>query len=143
MKLGALDVGSNTVLMLVVECAAGKKPRVIAEMSRITRLGHGVDAHGHLDPESAARTLDAIDEFTDRARDLGAEKIVGAATAALRDAADGADFLESVKKRRSGFALEIITGQTEARALLIYPPKGARNKFGREIVDPHIGGRFD
>ena len=46
---------------------------------------------GQLDPESAARTLDTIAEFADKARALGVEKIVGAATAALRDASGAAD----------------------------------------------------
>src|SRR5712692_6061888 len=105
MKLAAFDVGSNTVLMLVVEYNDGQL-RVLADMSRITRLGRGVDASGHLNPESAARTLDAIVEFTDKARSLGAEKIVGAATAALRDASDGSDFIARVKQR-AGVALEI------------------------------------
>src|SRR6516225_3202441 len=105
MKLAALDVGSNTVLMLVAECTPDEKPRLLADLSRITRLGRGVDAHGQLDPDSAARTLDTIVEFADKARALGVEKIVGAATAALRDASDGPDFLTRVKGR-AGVNLE-------------------------------------
>src|SRR5580700_6629229 len=106
MRLAALDVGSNTVLMLVVECNADEKPRVLADLSRITRLGRGVDASGHFDPDSAVRTLDAIAEFAEKARALGVEKIVGVATAALRDASDGSDFLARVKQR-SGITLEV------------------------------------
>ncbi|HJU11459.1 MAG TPA: hypothetical protein VJ728_11310, partial [Candidatus Binataceae bacterium] len=98
MKIATLDIGSNTVLMLVAEWQA-QKPRVLAEMSKITRLGRGVDSLGRLDPDSAARTLETIAEFCDKARGLGAEKIVGAATAALRDASDGVDFLSNVKTR--------------------------------------------
>jgi exopolyphosphatase / guanosine-5'-triphosphate,3'-diphosphate pyrophosphatase len=114
MKLATFDIGSNTVLMLAVEVGAGGKPRVLAERSRITRLGRGVDATGRLDPDSAARTLAAIEEFAAEARALGADRIVAAATAALRDAADGAEFIARVKER-AGVALEIIPGLEEAR----------------------------
>jgi exopolyphosphatase/guanosine-5'-triphosphate,3'-diphosphate pyrophosphatase len=71
MKLAAFDIGSNTVLMVAVEVGAGGNPRVLAERSRITRLGRGVDAAGRLDPDSAARTLAAIEEFAAAARALG------------------------------------------------------------------------
>jgi len=139
MKLGALDVGSNTVLMLAVEWDADEKIRVLEDMSRITRLGRGVDASGRLDPESAARTLDAIAEFADRASALGVEKIVGAATAAVRDAADGSAFLADVG-RRTGVALEIISGQTEAQLCYLSTRKGLRISPAEKLLIVDIGG---
>jgi len=139
MKLAALDVGSNTVLMLVVECCVEEKPHVLGDMARITRLGRGVDACGHLDPESAARTLDTIAEFADKARALGVEKIVGAATAALRDAADGSDFLASVKSR-TGITLEIISGQTEAQLSYLSTRKALGISPAEKLLIVDIGG---
>jgi exopolyphosphatase/guanosine-5'-triphosphate,3'-diphosphate pyrophosphatase len=139
MRLAAFDIGSNTVLMLVVECSADKDPNVLADMSRITRLGRGVDASGHLDPESAARTLDAIAEFADKARALAAERIVGVATAALRDASDGADFLARVKQR-AGVTLEIISGQTEAQLSYLSTLKGLRLSPADKLLIVDIGG---
>jgi len=139
MKLAALDVGSNTVLMLVVECGADDGPHVLADLARITRLGRGVDACGRLDSESAARTLDTIAEFTDRAQALGVEKIVGAATAALRDAADGADFLASIKQR-TGVTLEIISGQTEAELSYLSTRKGLGISPAEKLLIVDIGG---
>ncbi len=139
MKIAALDVGSNTVLMLVVECGADGKPRVLADMSRITRLGRGVDANGHLDPESAARTLDTITEFADKARTLGAEKILGAATAALRDASDGSEFLARVQQR-TGVTLEIISGQTEAQLSYLSTRKGLGLSPAEKLLIVDIGG---
>jgi exopolyphosphatase / guanosine-5'-triphosphate,3'-diphosphate pyrophosphatase len=114
MKLATFDIGSNTVLMLAVEVGSDRRPRVLAERSRITRLGRGVDSAGRLDPDSSARTLAAIEEFASDARSLGVDKIVAAATAALRDAADGAQFIARVRER-TGVALEIIPGLEEAR----------------------------
>jgi exopolyphosphatase / guanosine-5'-triphosphate,3'-diphosphate pyrophosphatase len=139
MKLAAFDVGSNTVLMLVVECGTDENPHVLADMSRITRLGRGVDASGHLDPESAVRTLDTIAEFADKARTLAVEKIVGVATAALRDASDGPDFLARVKQR-TGIILEIITGQTEAQLSYLSTRKGLRLSPADKLLIVDIGG---
>ena len=139
MKIAALDVGSNTVLMLVVDCAGDEKPRVLADLARITRLGRGVDACGHLDPQSAARTLDTIAEFTTEARALGAETMVGAATAALRDAADGSEFLATVKQR-TGLSLEIISGQTEAQLSYLSTRKGLGISSAEKLLIVDIGG---
>ena len=139
MKLGALDVGSNTVLMLVVECSPGAAPRRMADMARITRLGRGVDATGRLDPDSAARTLDTIAEFADKARSLGAEKILGAATAALRDAADGAEFVTRVRQY-TGIALEIISGESEAGLSYLATRKGLGLDPAAKLLIVDIGG---
>ncbi len=114
MKIGALDVGTNTVLMLVAERTDDGGVRGLADFSRITRLGRGVDRTGRLDPDSAERTLETIVEFAAQARALGAAKIVTAATAALRDARDGPEFIARVKAR-AGIDLEIVSGATEAR----------------------------
>src|SRR5262249_29601228 len=95
--IGALDVGSNSVLMLVAEISGGAA-RPLGDFLRITRLGRGVDRSGLLDPASAALTLDAIAELAGKARDLGAQRFVTAATAALRDARNGARFIEQVRQ---------------------------------------------
>jgi exopolyphosphatase/guanosine-5'-triphosphate,3'-diphosphate pyrophosphatase len=139
MKFAALDVGSNTVLMLIVECGANQKPRVLADTARITRLGRGVDANGRLDPDSAAWTLDTIAEFADRANRLGVGTIVGAATAALRDAADGLAFIAKVKER-TGIILEIISGQTEAELSYLSTRKGLGISPAEKLLIVDIGG---
>lgn len=139
MKLATLDVGTNTVLMLIAECDARGTVQVIADFARITRLGRGVDASERLDPESAAQTLAAIAEFVQRARTLGVEQIVGVATAALRDAADGADFLAQVKAR-TGVDLEIITGEIEAQLSYLAVVKGLPLDPAAKILIVDIGG---
>jgi exopolyphosphatase / guanosine-5'-triphosphate,3'-diphosphate pyrophosphatase len=139
MKIAALDVGSNTVLMLVVEFAGEEQACVLADMARITRLGRGVDASGHLDPQSAALTLDTIAEFTTAARALGTKEIVGAATAALRDADDGSEFLAEVKQR-TGLSLEIVSGQAEAQLSYLSTQKGLGIGSGEKLLIVDIGG---
>ena len=138
MKLAAFDVGSNTVLMLVVE-TAGHELKQIANFSRITRLGRGVDKSGKLDPDSAKRTLEAIVEFAGQARDLGVDKIAGVATAALRDVADGAAFIDQVKER-AGFDLEVITGEAEAQLSYLAVERGLKIDPRAKLLIVDIGG---
>ena len=69
MKIGALDVGTNTVLMLVAETTADGGARRVIDLARITRLGQGVDRNHRLDPQAAARTLDAIAAIAEELRD--------------------------------------------------------------------------
>ena len=139
MKLGALDVGSNTVLMLVAEATPPATVTKIAELSRITRLGRGVDANGALDPEAAARTLETIDEFAARARELGAERILAVATAALRDARDGPEFIARVKQR-AGVELEIVSGESEARLAWLAAIRGLKLDPAARLLVVDIGG---
>ena len=138
MKFAAFDVGSNTVLMLVVEPVNGRL-NPIAEFARITRLGRGVDASGKLDPDSAKRTLDAIVEMAGKARGLGADHIVGVATAALRDASDGAAFIAQVKQL-AGFDLEVITGETEAQLCYLAVKQGLSIDPAAKLLIVDIGG---
>ena len=139
MKLATLDVGTNTVLMLVAERDVAGAVHAIADFERITRLGRGVDSSGRLDPEAAAQTLAAIVEFAQKARALGAEKIVGAATAALRDVSDGAEFIAQVKAR-AGIDLEIVTGETEAEFSYLAVSKGLQLDPIAKILIVDIGG---
>ena len=139
MRVGALDVGTNTVLLLVAEATADGHVHRVADFSRITRLGRSVDSSGRLDPESAARTLEAIAEFAHDARALGAEKIVTAATSALRDASDGADFIASVAQR-TGVVLEVVSGKTEARLAYLAVVNGLHLDRDHGLVIVDIGG---
>jgi exopolyphosphatase / guanosine-5'-triphosphate,3'-diphosphate pyrophosphatase len=139
MKLATLDVGTNTVLMLVAERDDSGVVHTLADFARITRLGRGVDASGRLDPDSAAQTLAAIVEFAQKARALGAEKIIGVATAALRDVSDGADFIAQVKAQ-VGLDLEIITGETEAQLSYLAVTKGLPLDPAAKILIVDIGG---
>jgi exopolyphosphatase/guanosine-5'-triphosphate,3'-diphosphate pyrophosphatase len=113
MKVATFDVGSNTVLMLAAEVDQRRQPRILAERSRITRLGRGVDRNGRLDTNSAALTLATLEEFAATGSQLGVERVMAAATAALRDAADGSEFIAQVKEH-TGLELQIIPGAEEA-----------------------------
>jgi exopolyphosphatase/guanosine-5'-triphosphate,3'-diphosphate pyrophosphatase len=116
MRIAAVDIGTNTVRLLVAD-VEGDDLDEIERGREITRLGQGVDADRSLHPEAMERTLSAIETFVGRARELGAEHIRVAGTSALRDAADRDRFVETVTER-TGMRLEILAGPDEGRLSL-------------------------
>jgi len=112
-RVAAIDVGTNTVLLLVAEARAGG-PVPLAERAEITRLGRGVDATGRLDPAAMAETVRVLAAYADEARRLGATAIDCVATSAARDAANGEAFFEAVRAA-AGLAPRVISGDEEAR----------------------------
>ncbi len=115
-RVAAIDVGTNTVLLLVAE--AGPRGAVaLAERAEITRLGRGVDATGRLLPAAIAETVAVLAAYAAEARALGVTVIDCVATSAARDAGNGADFFEAVQAA-AGLTPRIISGDEEAR--LVY-----------------------
>ncbi len=139
MKLAAFDVGTNTVLMLLVESDGAGKFKPILERSRITRLGKGVDRTGKLDKETARLTLDTIAEFAEAARAAGADKIIAAATSALRDATDGIDFIQRVKEK-ANVELKIIPGSEEAELSRLAVKRSLNLSSDLRVLIADIGG---
>ncbi|MFL5321806.1 MAG: Ppx/GppA family phosphatase [Myxococcaceae bacterium] len=112
-RYAAIDIGTNSVLLLVAE-KSGEGFRAVEELAEITRLGRGVDKSRVLSAEGMEATLSVLEEFGKRARELGAEKIAVSATSAARDAKNGAEFM-SAAKTRAGVEVEIISGELEAQ----------------------------
>jgi exopolyphosphatase / guanosine-5'-triphosphate,3'-diphosphate pyrophosphatase len=137
--LATFDIGTNTVLLLVVQSDGGGKLRAVLERSRITRLGKGVDRTGKLDPETSRLTLETIVEFADAARAAGAEKIIAAATSALRDASDGADFIRRVKEQ-ADIDLKVIPGLEEAELSRLAVKRSLNLSSETRLLIADIGG---
>jgi exopolyphosphatase/guanosine-5'-triphosphate,3'-diphosphate pyrophosphatase len=115
-RYAAIDIGTNTVLLLVAERrGAGFFP--VVERAEITRLGRGVDRRGELDAEAIRETVEVLGRFAAEARQLGARGIACVATSAARDARNGAAFFEAARAA-AGLVPEVISGFEEAR--LIY-----------------------
>jgi len=112
-RIAAIDVGTNTVLLLVAE-RAGDGYVPLVERAEITRLGRGVDATGRLDPAAIRDTVEVLAAFAGEARALGASRILCVATSAARDAANGGEFFEAAHAR-AGVLPEVISGEEEAR----------------------------
>lgn len=136
-RYAAIDVGTNSVLLLVAERGADRRFEAVLERSEITRLGKGVDTSKVLAPESIEATLNVVERFAKEARDAGATRLVVSATSAARDAKNGRDFLDGAKAR-AGVDVEIISGDEEARLSFA----SAYSDFGgeRPLVVLDIGG---
>ena len=115
-RLATIDVGTNTVLLLVAEREGGKL-RAVCERAEITRLGRGVDATGQLQPEAIRDTVAVLAGYAAEARALGARDIACVATSAARDARNGADFFAAARAA-ADLSPEVISGDEEAR--LVY-----------------------
>ncbi len=112
-RLAAIDVGTNTVLLLVAERRGGALAAV-RERAEITRLGRGVDATGRLDTAAIRDTVQVLAAFAREARALGATRIACVATSAAREAANGAEVF-SAAQAAAGLVPEVISGDEEAR----------------------------
>ncbi|MGH7730718.1 MAG: hypothetical protein ACRENJ_05635 [Candidatus Eiseniibacteriota bacterium] len=120
MRVGAIDIGSNSVRLLVADVTSGGLPANLVTVARAgesCRLARGLDQTGHVDGEMAERAAAVAGEFARRARLLGAGHTVAGATAALRRASNGADVAALIAER-IGIPVRILTGEEEAR--LVY-----------------------
>jgi len=111
-RRAVIDVGTNSIKLLVAD-VCGRDVRPVHEESRQTRLGQGFYETHRLQPESIARTAEAVWEFGEIAREKNAATIRVIATSAARDAVNPADLTGAIE-RACGFKTEIISGEQEA-----------------------------
>jgi exopolyphosphatase / guanosine-5'-triphosphate,3'-diphosphate pyrophosphatase len=142
MKLAALDLGSNSFHLLVAQTDDTGELAKIGSDKAVLRLGKVVQEHGQLSDSAFAGALSMVDRMARVARELGAEKLVGVATSALRDARNGRAFCDECSARH-GVAIELLSGDDEAR--LAY--SGARSALklttGRVLVADIGGGSVE
>jgi exopolyphosphatase/guanosine-5'-triphosphate,3'-diphosphate pyrophosphatase len=115
---GAIDVGTNSIHLIVVELdSAFDTSRVVYKAREMVRLGSD-DAleHGRLSRKAMDRGVEAIARFNDAARERGAERIRAVATSAVRETENGGEFRDLVEAR-TGLRLEILDGYEEARLI--------------------------
>jgi exopolyphosphatase/guanosine-5'-triphosphate,3'-diphosphate pyrophosphatase len=111
--VAVIDIGSNSGRVMVFERDASSHLRLLAGSRTPLRLVHDVDELAELSEATMARTMEALRDFHAIATSTGASRIVAVATAAMRDAANGALFTRRVK-RELGIRIEIIEGRQEA-----------------------------
>lgn len=129
----AIDIGSSSVKLLVLELRADVAYCVLAEQARVTGLGKGVGEAGCIGPAALRATLDCLHEMVDTAHAMGAADIRAAGTDALRRAANRAELLDAALDEL-GLRIEVLSGDEEARisravALRELPPEAADAVF--------------
>ena len=112
-RLGVIDIGSNSI-RLVVFGGHPRAPQPVFNEKVLCGLGRSLEVTGRLDPEGVELALQNLPRFAALAGQLGAVTIQAFATAAVRDAADGASFTGEVQ-RRCGIPISVLNGDDEAR----------------------------
>ncbi len=140
MRVAAVDIGTNSVRLLVADVdGTGRNERLhtIDRRTRITRLGQDVNRTRRLDADAIARTLDVLREYRDVIAGHGATKVRAAATSASRDATNRSDFFDPAEELL-GVRPELLSGEEEAALEF----SGATNGLGEPepylVVD--VGG---
>ncbi|HWE58152.1 MAG TPA: Ppx/GppA phosphatase family protein [Solirubrobacteraceae bacterium] len=114
MRIAVVDVGTNTTRLYIAELANGELTAELTRISRVTRLGAGVDASGRLASDALAREYAVLDEYHRLIVATGVERSVAVMTSAVRDAANGKQFADDVADR-FGLDVHVISGDEEAR----------------------------
>jgi exopolyphosphatase/guanosine-5'-triphosphate,3'-diphosphate pyrophosphatase len=135
-RVGAVDMGTNSTRLLVAD-VDGAELTEVERLLRITRLGDRVDADGRLSDAGMERVHAVLEGYAETARGLGAERVVATATSAVRDAANGREFLAEVE-RRHGFETRLLSGREEAE--LTYRGVTSRLVAGPGTLVCDIGG---
>ena len=113
-RVGVIDVGTNSIRLIVGEVAPDLSYRVIDDEKIRTRLGEGVDEHGALSLEAMSRSAECIARLHHIAGGYDLRGLRAVATSAVRDATNRQDMLTLVRER-AGIDLEVLSGEDEAR----------------------------
>ncbi|MEY2441401.1 MAG: exopolyphosphatase / guanosine-5-triphosphate,3-diphosphate pyrophosphatase [bacterium] len=137
MRVAVVDIGTNSTRLLVAE-VDGRAMRQLHRESIVTRLGEGVDATGRLGDAPVQRVFDVLEHYRAAIDEHGATHTVAVLTSAVRDAANGADFMATVRDRY-GLDARTIGGDEEA-ALTFAGATSERTHNGAQTVVIDIGG---
>jgi len=115
MRRAVIDIGTNTVKLLIADVRDGQVIPVVAK-DKTTRLGEGVNATRQLAAHAIARTVQTIADYVAEARQHSVTGLCAITTSAVRDAANQQKFLDTVR-RQCGLDVEVITGEREAELI--------------------------
>ena len=112
-RAAVVDLGSNSVRLVVFE-GRGRNPIAIFNEKAVLRLGRGLETSGRLNDEGVAQALQVMQRYFAIARAMHADPFEVLATAAVRDARNGPEFVGLLHDRMPGVPIRILTGEEEA-----------------------------
>ncbi|NEK87147.1 hypothetical protein GCU60_15505 [Blastococcus saxobsidens] len=142
MRLGVLDVGSNTVHLLVVDAHRGAHPTPMYDDKSVLRLAEHVGPDDVLSKAGEKALLHAVQDACDQAEEQGCDEFMALVTSAIREAANGLEVLERVRER-TGVQLEVLTGEDEARLTFLAVRRWFGWSAGRLMVLDIGGGSLE
>jgi exopolyphosphatase/guanosine-5'-triphosphate,3'-diphosphate pyrophosphatase len=142
MRLGVLDVGSNTVHLLVVDAHQGARPLSASSHKEELHLVDLIDESNHIVPEGRERLEAFVVESLRIAEDKGVQELIAFATSAIREAANGEEVLSGIRER-TGVELKVLPGQAEAQLTFLAVRRWFGWSAGRLLVLDIGGGSLE
>jgi exopolyphosphatase/guanosine-5'-triphosphate,3'-diphosphate pyrophosphatase len=138
MRIAAVDVGSNSIHMVVAQVEADGRFRVLDRAKDMVRLGRRTLSKGRLSPQAIDAGVRTLSAFRTLAERQGVSRITAVATSAVREAANGGDFIEKVE-RDVGLRVKVSPGREEAR-LIYLGVRHAIDLSGKPTLIVDVGG---
>ena len=138
MKIAAIDVGSNSIKLIVVDAAASDSFAVLTREKDPVRLGHETLQQGRLSPAAIERAVDCIKRFRSIAEARGAERIFAVATASVREARNSSQFIKEVESK-AGVSVKVLSAIEEGRLIGLAVAQGCAGP-NTSILNIDIGG---
>jgi exopolyphosphatase / guanosine-5'-triphosphate,3'-diphosphate pyrophosphatase len=142
MRLGVLDVGSNTVHMLVVDAYPGARPLPAFSHKTDLSLAAHLERDNTLSGVGEERLTEVVAEALRIAEDKGVEDFLGFATSAVRDAVNGDDVLARIENQ-TGASIRVLSGENEARLTFLAARRWFGWSSGRLLVVDIGGGSLE
>ncbi|MFW3171863.1 hypothetical protein [Geodermatophilus sp. CPCC 206100] len=142
MRLGVLDVGSNTVHLLVVDAHRGGHPTPMHDDRSVLRLAEHVGRDDVLSKEGEKALVKAVRRACDEAERQGCEELLALVTSAIREARNGLEVLDRVRER-TGVDLQVTSGEEEARLTFLAVRRWFGWSAGRLLVLDIGGGSLE
>lgn len=142
MRLGVVDVGSNTVHLLVVDAHPGARPIPTASHKSVLRLMRYLEPDGSISAEGVSAILTAVGDAARTAREAGIDELLAFATSAIREAANGEHVLDLVE-RETGVRLDVLSGADEARITFLAVRRWYGWSAGRILLFDIGGGSLE
>lgn len=136
MKIGTIDIGTNSMRLLIADYIAGKLVNR-KKYVNTTRIGQGVDEQGYISEEAIKRNIDALVEFSRICKEEGCKQVYCMGTSALRDSKNKNIFIK-LAKEKADINVEIISGEKESHLGFIGVLEGLDKIEDILVVD--IGG---
>ena len=142
MRLGVIDVGSNTVHLLVVDAHEGAHPTPASSHKQELRLSEHVLPDGRIGPEGVERLTRFVGECLQIAEDNGVEEMLAFATSAIREAPNGDEVLRHVEEQ-TGVRLKVLSGSSESRLTFLAVRRWFGWSAGRVLMIDIGGGSLE
>lgn len=142
MRMGVLDIGSNTGHLLVVDAHGGAAPLPALSFKEPLRLAEHLDADGAVTPEGVKALTQFVADSVEVAEERGCEEMLSFATSAVRDASNSEDVLAHVE-HLTGVRLEVLSGEDEARLTFLAVRRWFGWSSGRLAVFDIGGGSLE